>query len=106
MAQAPTLGPGVWVQLNPSTDSPRAGKPSPEEETIGKVMQAFTAEGDQYYQVVWNPGDASPKTATYHADQLTPLDQQQADQIRQQMSQGTYQPNLPQQSSEYQAPLL
>lgn len=106
MATAPALGPGVWVQLNPSKESPRAGKPSAEEQTIGIVKQMFTAEGESYYQVVWNPGDATPKTATYHADELTPLDQQTADKIRQQISSGSYQANLPQQSSEYQSPTL
>jgi len=106
MANAPALTTGGWVQLNPSTDSPRAGKPSAQEQTIGKVMQVFTQEGEQYYQVVWNPGDANPKSAIYRQDQLTPIDEQQATQIRQQMAQGNYQANLPQQSSNYQAPPL
>jgi hypothetical protein len=107
MATAPVLAPGGWVQLNPSTDSPRAGKPSATEQTIGKVTQVFTQEGEQYYQVVWNPGDANPKTAIYHGDQLTALDQQTANTIRQQLAAGTYQPgNLPQPSSNYKSPLL
>jgi hypothetical protein len=106
MANAPTLGPGVWVQLNSTTESPRAGKPSAEEQTIGKVMQAFSSEGDQYYQVIWNPGDMNPKTGLYKANELTSLDQQTADQIRQQIAAGTYQPNIQKQGSNYQEPTL
>lgn len=106
MTAAPALGPGVWVQLNPSKDSPRSKDPSAQEQTIGIVKQAFTTQGEQYYQVVWNPGDANPKTANYHANELTPLDQQTADKIRQEISSGTYQPNLPQKASEYQSPTL
>jgi hypothetical protein len=106
MATTPVLAPGGWVQLNPSTESPRAGKPSAEEMTIGMVKQQFTAQGKQYYQVIWNPGDANPKSGLYHEDELTPLDQQTANQIRQQMGQGDYQANLPEQGSNYQQPTL
>ena len=106
MATAPALVTGGWVQLNPSTESTRAKNPSAEEQTIGKIMQVFTSQGEQYYQVIWNPGDANPKSAIYHGNELTALDQQQANQIRQQMAQGDYQANLPEQGSNYQSPLL
>lgn len=103
---AATLSPGTYVQLNPSTESTRAGKPSAEEQTIGKITQSFTAQGGKYYQVVWNPGDMNPKVGTYHENELTELTQQQAQQIMQQMANGSYTPNLPQQGSNYQAPGL
>lgn len=106
MATAPPLAVGGWVQLNPSTDSPRANKPSATEQTIGTIKGVFTQEGDQYYQVVWNPGDANPKTGIYRAEQLTSLDQQTANGIRQQLAQGNYQANLPQPGSNYQSPTL
>jgi len=106
MTAAPTLATGAWVQLNPSTESPRAMKPSATEQTIGIVKQVFTQQGEQYYQVVWNPGDANPKTAIYHANELTPLDQQTATKIRQQLASGTYQPNTPESSTDYKSPIL
>ena len=95
MAQQPTLAPGVQVQINPSTDSARAGKPSPEEQGIGIIKQVFTAQGDQMYLVVWNPGDKTPKTGTYRAEQLTPLSQQQATNLTNQMNTDTNAPATP-----------
>lgn len=106
MATAPPLAVGGWVQINPATDSPRAGKPAPQEQTIGTIKGMFTQEGDQYYQVVWNPGDANPKTGIYKAEQLTSLDPQTANGIRQQLAQGNYVPNTPQSSTNYQSPTL
>jgi hypothetical protein len=106
MTTTPTLAPGAWVQINPSKDSPRAKTPSATEQTIGIIKQTFTAQGEQFYQVVWNPGDANPKTSIYHQDQLTVLDQQQANQIRQQVASGDYQSSMPEPSSEYQSPIL
>lgn len=103
---APTLAPGTWVQLNPSTESPRAGKPSAEEQTIGKITQSFMTQGEKFYQVVWNPGDMNPKTGTYREKELTELTQQQAQSIRQSIAAGNYQASLPQQGSNYQAPEL
>lgn len=104
MANAPPLGPGIYVQYNPSKDSPRSQGPSGPEQTIGIVRQVFKQGGQDYYQVIWNPGDAYPKSAMYTASQLTPLTQQDASKILTQLQQGTYTPNLPKQSSEYVAP--
>lgn len=104
MAQKPQLGVGGWVQYNPSFDSPRAKSASGPEQTIGLVRQAFMSEGQQWYQVVWNPGDMNPKQGLYKAEQLTPLDNQEAQKILNQLSVGTYQSNLPQQSSQYVNP--
>lgn len=104
MATQPTLGPGAYVQLNPSNDSPRAALPSAPEKTIGVVKQAITAQGEQYFLVVWNPGDKFPRTGTYHADQLTAVSQQDAQTILQQMASGTYTPNIPKAASNFIEP--
>lgn len=104
MANTPVLGPGAYVQYNPSKDSPRAQGPSGPEQTIGIVRQVFTQQGGQYFQVIWNPGDAYPKQGMYTASQLKPLTQQESSQILTQLQQGRYQPNLPKQSSEYVSP--
>jgi hypothetical protein len=85
----PTLAPGAWVQINTTNDPARAEKPSAEEQGIGLVRQVFTAEGNKYFQVVWNPGDALPKVGNYLEKQLTVLDQQQAASLRNQMSSST-----------------
>jgi hypothetical protein len=106
MATTPALAPGGWVQLNPATESPRAAKPGAAEKTIGIIRQVFTSQGQQYYQVTWNPGDANPETSLYHPEELTALDQQTANQIRQKMAQGDYQANLSEQGSDYQQPTL
>lgn len=100
--QNPMIQDGSYVQLNPSSDSPRAAAPSSIEQTIGVVRGSYTQAGEPYYQVVWNPGSDRPKVATYHASELTVLSQQQAQQIMQQISAGTYQPNTQQQGSTYQ----
>jgi len=105
MANQPVLAPGAWVQLNPSSQSPRAKGPSASEKTIGIVKQQIQAQGKQYFQVVWNPGAANPDMALYTADQLTPLDQQTASQLRGQLAQGEdISSNVPPASSTYQQP--
>jgi hypothetical protein len=96
---------GQWVSYNPSFDSPRAAAPSGEEQGIGLVRQSMNAQDGTYYQVVWNPGDNNPKSAWYHANQLTPLSQQDAQNIAQQMANGQT-PSLPTQSSQYQQPTV
>lgn len=101
---APPLSTGTFVQLNPSKDSPRAQAPSGPEQTIGVIRNVYNQEGQQYFQVVWNPGDQYPKLGNYTASQLTPLTQQEANQILTQLQQGTYKPKLPEQSSQYVAP--
>lgn len=103
MAQQPTLTPGAWVQLNPSTDSPRAALPSIAEQGIGIIRQAFTAAGQKVYLVVWNPGDARPQTGLYKEAELTPLSQQDANNRMNQMASGST-PSLPTQGSQYQQP--
>lgn len=96
---------GQWVSYNPSFDSPRAAPASGPEQGIGIVRQSMNAQDGQYYQVVWNPGDANPRSAWYHANQLTCLTQAEAQSIAQQMANGQT-PSLPPQSSQYQAPTI
>src|SRR5215475_13295041 len=91
---APTIGIGSWVQLNPTTQDPRAPQPDLAEQTIGIVRQSFVSQGKQMYQVVWNPGEARPQSALYTDDQLTPLDPQAANEIKNPLAAGTYQPSL------------
>lgn len=98
------ITPGTYVQINPANDPLRAKKPGAEEMGLGIVKQAFTTQGEQYYQVVWNPGDQYPKTGIYHENQLTQLSPQDAQKIIQEMSSGTYTPSLPQPGSNYQEP--
>src|SRR5215469_2341148 len=95
---------GSWVQYNVTTQSPLSGMPTPAEQTIGLVRSVFTSQGTQFAQVVWNPGSDNPQTGLYTADQLCQLNQQQANDIRNQMNAGTYQPNLGTPSSNYQQP--
>jgi len=103
--QNPLLPNGQWVQYNPATDSPLSPKASLPEQTIGIVRQSFTQGDGPYYQVVWNPGSMYPKTALYHASQLTALDQSQANNILQQLAAGTYQPpTAAQPGASYQQP--
>lgn len=92
--QSPALPIGSWVQYNVTTQSPRAGLPTTDEQTIGKITQSFTAQGGQFYQVVWNPGGANPKTGLYHADQLTCLTQTQANSITSALANGTFTPAI------------
>lgn len=87
---APSVG--AWVQFNPNAQSIFAPKPTPTEATIGLVRQLFTAEGQQFYQVVWNPGSAFPQTGLYTIDQLCVLTQQDAATIMNELNSGTYQP--------------
>lgn len=101
---APSLATGTWVQYNVSTQSPLAALPTTAEQTIGIIRQAFTAQGKQFFQVVWNPGNMFPETGLYTADELCALTQQEAQQITAQMNAGSYQ--LPQggAGSNYQQP--
>lgn len=78
--QNPTLPVGQWVSYNATTQDPRAPLPSPDEQGIGIIRQAFTQGDGNYYQVVWNPGAATPKSALYHENQLNALTQQAAQQ--------------------------
>lgn len=104
-----TPGVGTWVQYNATTQSPLAALPTAAENTIGLVRQAFTAEGKQYLQVVWNPGSEFPETGLYTADQLCPITQQQAANITNEMNSGQYDPTqnpIGQPASNYQQPLV
>jgi len=102
--QNPLLPPGQWVQYNVAVQDPQAPLPSPSEQTIGAVRQAFTLADGPYYQVVWNPGSSSPKTGLYKANQLCPLTQDQANKIIDQLAAGTFQPNLDKAGSQFQQP--
>lgn len=100
----PLLPIGSWVQLNmgspyayksSTSTSPlqvKRGYPSIAERTIGVIRSAYVAQGTQYYQIVWNPRGTKPETGMYTVDQLTPLSDQAAQAIQQQMAQGTYAP--------------
>ena len=102
--QNPALPPGQWVQYNVTTQNPRAALPTKEEQGIGQVRQSFSKTDGQYYQVVWNPGDARPKSALYHEDQLCPLDQKQAQSLITDMNQGQYTPPGGEPGSAFQQP--
>lgn len=104
--QNPTLPLGQYVQYNASMDDPNANPPSGPEQTIGKIRQIDQRIDGPYYQVVWNPGDLHPRVAWYHASQLNAINQQDAQQILQQLSTGTYQPPQQQQGSQYQQATL
>ena len=95
---------GGYVQYNPTVDSPLSPGPTGAEKTIGIVRQLFSAQGEQYAQVVWNPGSAKPETGLYHAKQLCPISQKQAVDITNQMNAGTYEPSLGTPSSNYEQP--
>ena len=109
--QNPLMPPGQWVQYNATTQDPRAAGPSPDEQTVGVIKQSFTRGDGPYYQVVWNPGSMTPKSALYHQDQLSAISQQQATQMVNTMNatgqfptQGTpgsnfQQPNVPSQAA-------
>jgi len=85
---SPLLPPGQQVKYNATTQDPRATGPSTDEQGIGVIRQSFTKADGPYYQVVWNPGSNRPKSALYHQDQLTPLDQQQAQELMGNLAQG------------------
>jgi hypothetical protein len=103
---SPTPTVGSWVQYNVTTQSPLSALPTAAENTIGLVRQAFTAQGKQFLQVVWNPGAMLPQTGLYTSDQLCPITQQQAANIQAEMNAGTYDPSKPQGTpgSNYQQP--
>lgn len=95
---------GQYVQFNAGVQSPRAERPTAVEQTIGVIRQAYTAAGDMFYQVVWNPGSSNPATALYTQEQLTPIDQKRANEIAAQMNAGTWTPNVGSPGSEYNEP--
>jgi hypothetical protein len=80
--------------------------PDAAEQTIGIVRQFFTAQGDQYAQVVWNPGSSTPETGLYKVDQLCGITQQQAVDLTNQMNAGTYSPPSGTPSSNYTQPAV
>jgi hypothetical protein len=102
--QPPSVG--SWVQLDASTQSPLAPGPDLAEQTIGIVRQAFTAEGQRYFQVVWNPGSMFPESGLYTVDQLCSISQQDAANITNQMNAGTWSPNAGTPGSNYQQPTV
>lgn len=106
MAATPTLGSGSWVQYNVTTQSPLSALPTAAEQTIGLIRTAFTAEGKQYFQVVWNPGSQTPETGLYTEDQLCAITQQQAADITNKMNSGSWQPSGGTPSSNYQQPAV
>jgi hypothetical protein len=95
---------GGYVQYNKTTQSPLAGMPDAAEESIGIVRQLFTAAGQKYAQVIWNPGSARPETGLYTEDELCPISQKQAVDLVNQMNEGDYQPPSGIASSNYQQP--
>ena len=100
----PTLATGGWVQYNATVQNPQSPGPSAAEQTIGLVRQIFTAQGKQFYQVVWNPGSMFPETGLYSSNELTPLSQQSAQQILSEMNAETYSPANPNTGSNYKQP--
>ena len=102
-----TLPVGQWVQYNVGAQDPKAPLPDIAEQTIGIVRQAFTSEGQQYYQVVWNPGELRPKSALYLENQLCAVDQQTAQKITGQLASGTFTPSIQgTPGSQYQQPAV
>jgi len=99
---------GSWVQYNVTDQSPLSALPTAAENTIGIVRQVFSAQGQQFMQVVWNPGSSTPESALYTADQLCPITSQQAANIQASMNAGTYDPTQPQgvPGSNYQQPAV
>ena len=97
---------GTYVQYNETTQSPLSPAPTAAEQTIGIVRQLFTAQGQQFAQVVWNPGGANPETGLYTCDQLCPISQKQAVDLVNQMNEGTYQPPSGALGSNYQQPTV
>jgi hypothetical protein len=105
-SSTPSLATGSYVQYNAATQSPLAPGPSAAEQTLGIIRQFFTAQGQQYAQVVWNPGSQFPNTGLYTTDQLCGITQQQAADITNQMNAGTYQPSTTTPGSDYQQPAI
>lgn len=103
---APALSVGSYVQYNAANDNPNSAPPSSQEGTVGLIRQAFFQQGEPYYQVVWNPGDARPKTAIYHEDQLCSITSKQAQDIMQQIAAGVYTPSAQTPGSGYQQPTI
>lgn len=89
----PLLPVGSWVQLNmqPYQNQP-ANTPHPTamEQTIGIIRSAYVAQGQQFYQIVWNPRGIHPETGMYTVDQLTPITNQQAQDYQSEVMSGTY----------------
>jgi len=100
------LAPGGYVQYDVTTRSPESPLPSSAEQTIGIIRQLFMSQGKQYAQVVWNPGSRYPDTGLYTKEQLTPITNQQAVDLTNQMNEGTYEPPSGVASSNYQQPTI
>jgi hypothetical protein len=79
--------------------------PGTAEQGIGQIKQSFTKEDGTYYQVVWTSGEHKPKVGLYHKDQLIPVDDKTAADIRSQIANGTYQPNMGTPGANYRAPV-
>lgn len=103
---APALAVGSYVQYNAANDNPQSAPPSSDEGTVGIIRQAYFQQGEPYYQVVWNPGDARPKSAVYHEDQLCSITQQQAQAIMQQIASGVFTPSAQTPGSAYEQPTI
>lgn len=100
------MAPGSFVQYNAAQDSPLSQGPSVAEQTIGIVRQSFTQGDGTYYQVVWNPGELTPRSGLYHENQLCQLTQQQANQMLNQLAAGTFTPESQKPGSQYQQPAV
>lgn len=86
--QNPLPQPGQWVQLNAVPQTWDHPLPTAQEQTIGQIRQAFTQQGETFYQVVWLPGTAHPQTGLYRADQITCINDQQRTSIANQLASG------------------
>jgi hypothetical protein len=87
--QNPLPQPGQWVQLAPVPSTWKHPLPTAQEQTIGRVRQAFTQQGETFYQIVWLPGTQHPETGLYRADQLTCITDQQATNVANQLASGS-----------------
>lgn len=85
---------GSWVQYNTSVQSPLAALPTPAEQSVGIIRQIFTAQGEPYVQVVWNPSSEFPATGLYKAEQVCAITPQQAAQTQSEINAGTWQPPI------------
>jgi hypothetical protein len=80
------------MNMQPYESKPHPPYPSVEERTVGVVRSGYVAQGQQFYQVVWNPRGNRPETGMYTIDQLVPLTAQQIQTINAEMNTGAYAP--------------